>query len=160
VAADAEPAPGVLRLYGEPSTHEAVPWAWVDEQLRAAGTYWVVAATPGLPHPRPVWGVWHGRRLHLSVGSPVLQRYLAPGAPVVVHLDSGTDVVLVEGAAAGTTAERSVLDPYDAKYGGRYDVDELGPLTVVAPRTVKAWRSAGWAGQDGFAATGRWRLDG
>jgi hypothetical protein len=54
----------------------------------------------------------------------------------------------------------SVLRRYDKKYDWRYDVDVYGPLTAIAPVTVLAWRSAGWAGRDGFKASGRWRFTG
>jgi hypothetical protein len=29
----------------------------------------------------------------------------------------------------------------------------------VAPLKVVAWRSAGWAGREGFQHTGKWRFD-
>ncbi|MFV0259288.1 MAG: hypothetical protein ACK5PP_12670 [Acidimicrobiales bacterium] len=32
----------------------------------------------------------------------------------------------------------------------------FGPLTLVEPVKVIAWRMDGWAGRDGFQATGRW----
>jgi hypothetical protein len=60
------PQERTLRLYGTPSDQDPLAWSWVEEQLEAAGTYWLVAPTTGHPHPRPVWGIWHGQRLHLS----------------------------------------------------------------------------------------------
>ena len=86
--------------------------------------------------------------------APVLNRQLAQDPRVTVHLGSGTDVVIVEGTVVERTAE--AVDDYEAKYDWSYDVGEYGPLTVVAPATVLAWRSAGWAGRDGFQQTGRW----
>jgi len=71
---------------------------------------------------------------------------------------SGTDVVILEGAAsipAGAPAQ-IVVDAYDAKYEWRYDLAEYGPFTVVRPERVLAWHSAGWAGRDGFKQSGRW----
>jgi hypothetical protein len=145
-------------MYGEPSQVAPLEWSWVQAQLAAAGTYWVVAAGGGHPHPRPVWGVWLDEVLHLSIGSPVIARLLRAEPSVTVHLDSGVDAVVVEGAAGGPVDRAAVLAAYDAKYDWSYSVDEYGPLTSVVPSTVLAWRSAGWAGRDGFLATGRWRF--
>jgi hypothetical protein len=156
------PREEALRLYGATSDHAPLAWSWVDEQLRLAGTYWVVARTPGHPHPRPVWGIWHGQRLYLSVGSPTVLRALDREPAVTVHLDSGTDVVLVEGTTGltsqGATPPSSV-EAYNAKYDWDYEIARYGELTVVEPVRVLAWRSAGWAGRDSFQATGCWVFD-
>jgi hypothetical protein len=152
------PSARTLRLYTQASDHAAVEWTWVDEQLRTAGTYWVVpvAEAGRPPHPRPVWGTWADRRLALSVGSPVVGRLLPPEALVTVHLDSGTEVVIVEGAVAGTTDDPTLVAAYDAKYDWSYDVAEYGPFTLVTPTDILAWRTGGWAGRDSFQQTGRW----
>jgi hypothetical protein len=157
------PRERTLRLYGAPSDQAPLAWSWVEEQLETAGTYWLVAQTAGHPHPRPVWGIWHGRRLHLSVGSPTLRRSVDRDPMVTVHLDSGTDVVLVEGTAGRTTeggTPSAVIDAYNAKYNWDYQVAEYGELVVVEPLRILAWRTAGWAGRDSFQATGSWHFDG
>jgi hypothetical protein len=147
-----------LRLFGEVSDRPGVEWAWVDEQLRAAGTYWLVAPGGRHPHPRPVWGVWLDEQLHLSVGSPTLQRLLDPGTGVAAHLDSGTDVVIVDGVVVGSSSRIAATAAYDVKYEWSYDVAVYGPLTLIQPRTVLAWRAGGWAGRDSFQQTSRWDL--
>jgi hypothetical protein len=142
-------------LYGKPSQLAPLSWEWVDGQLRSAGTYWVVSASAG--HPRPVWGVWLADRLHLSIGSPVLIRELARDPTLTVHLDSGTDVVIVEGATQpGAVTDDVVVAAYSAKYGSDYEVAQFGDLTQVVPVTVIAWQAAGWAGKGGFRAAGKW----
>lgn len=148
--------PEPLRLYGAESDKQALEWAWVDDQLRAAGTYWVVPRSPGHPHPRPVWGVWREGLLFLSIGTPANRRDLAADPRVTVHLDSGTDVVLLEGSVSGESEDAEVIAEYDSKYEYRYDLDTFGALTVVSPGRILAWRSAGWAGREGFDRTGRW----
>jgi hypothetical protein len=150
------PARETLRFYGQPIERSPLEWAWVESKLAAAGTYWVTARTDGHPHPRPVWGVWRGRRLHLSIGTPVTLAALAADPAVTVHLDSGTDVVIVEGRLGGTTTDADVLDDYNTKYDWNYDSSEHGPGTSVEPERVLAWRTAGWAGRDSFQQTGRW----
>ena len=143
-------------MYGEASDVAPLDWTWVDAQLLAAGTYWVVASGEAHPHPRPVWGVWSHGSLHLSIGSHVISRLLGKRSEVTVHLDSGVDVVIVEGSVSGFSEDESVIREYDAKYEWSYTVGEYGPLTTIVPATVLAWRSAGRAGRDGFQLTGRW----
>ena len=145
-----------LRLYGAESDKEALGWEWVDAALREAGTYWVVPRSPGHPHPRPVWGVWRSEVLYLSIGTPANRRDLAADPRVTVHLDSGTDVVVLEGSVSGSSSDEAVVAAYDSKYEYSYDVTTFGALTVVSPERILAWRSQGWAGREGFATTGRW----
>lgn len=152
------PEPERLTLYGKESVLPAIQWGWADEQLRLAGTYWLTTPGAGHPHVRPVWGLWSGDRLHLSVGSPSLAAGCAPGAPVTVHLDSATDVVVVEATVVGSAEDEPLVVAYNAKYDWDYTVAEYGPLTTLAPSKVLAWRSAGWAGRGGFQRTARWRF--
>jgi hypothetical protein len=77
---------------------------------------------------------------------------------VTVHLESGTEVVIVEGSATlepGTVTPAS-LAAYDDKYDWTYDAETYGPFTRVDPTTVLAWRTAGWAGRESFQQTARW----
>jgi hypothetical protein len=144
-------------MYGQPSNHPALDWEWVAQQLEAAGLYWVLARSAGHPHPRPVWGLWLDEALHLSIGSPVIRAALAADPRVTVHLESATDVVIVEGRFIPVTAtEPAVLAAYDAKYDWQYDEAAYGPIGKVAPLTVMAWRTAGWAGRESFQQTGSW----
>ncbi|MFZ6004662.1 MAG: hypothetical protein ACOYXM_12120 [Actinomycetota bacterium] len=88
----------------------------------------------------------------------MIARSLEGNPEVTVHLDSGTDVVIVEGRVSGLTEAPDLLDRYNRKYGWTYTIEQYGPLTTIAAKTVMAWRSAGWAGRDGFQRTGRWRF--
>jgi hypothetical protein len=145
-------------MFGQPTDAAPLPWTWVDDQLRSAATYWVDAAGGGRPHARPVWGVWDGSIIHVSLGSPVLRRRLVRGSLATVHLDSGTDVVIAEGEVVDVIDGREAIQQYDAKYDWHYDVEQYGPFTAVAVQSVMAWRAAGRAGRDGFRQAGRWRL--
>ena len=146
-----------LRMYGALSTSDPLEWSWVEDQLGRAELYWVdVTASAARPHPRPVWGVWSSERMHLSIGTPSIRRAAEPGAGATVHLESGLDVVIVEGEVVGTNDAADVIAAYDAKYDWHYDLAQYGPLTTVAPRDVLAWRAGGPGGRDGFRKTGRW----
>jgi hypothetical protein len=149
-----------LRLYGVRSDRTPLAWSWVDQQLAGAGTYWVIARHEGPPHPRPVWGVWRQSRLHLSLGSPTLRRAIREEPAVTIHLDSGTDVVIVEGLVIpGVATTSELIEAYDRKYEWQYDVSQYGDLVVVEPSKVLAWRASGWAGRDSFQTTGCWFFD-
>ena len=143
-------------MYGEVSAHEPLTWSWVEGELEAAPTYWVVASTTAYPAARPVWGVWHDAVLHLSIGSPTIKRAIDGDPRVTVHLESGTDVVIVEGASTLVPTPPGIVRAYDAKYDWSYDTQEYGDLVRVEPSVVKAWRAAGWAGRDSFTRVGRW----
>jgi hypothetical protein len=147
-------------MYGAATEHEPLSWPWVEDRLSEPGTMWVTATSDGFPHPRPVWGVWYRDRLHLSIGTPSIRRRLSVDPRLTVHLDSGTDVVIVEGhAVLGSETDDHVLQAYNAKYDWSYDVEQYGPLTQVRPQTVLAWRAAGPAGRDGFTASAKWSFD-
>lgn len=150
-----DPIAEPLSMFGAPAEAPSIDWAWADDQLRRADFYWVLARP--VPHPRPVWGVWHEHELVLSLGSPVLLRQIAADPRVTVHLESSVDVVVLEGDRVGDTVDPAAIARYDAKYDWAYDAAQYGPFMVVAPTVVKAWRAAGPAGRDGFQSSARWR---
>lgn len=69
--------------------------------MRAATVYWVATSGPGgIPRVRPVDGLWHAGVLYIG-GSPETRwsRDLESNPQVAVHLDGGSDVVILEGTA-------------------------------------------------------------
>jgi hypothetical protein len=153
-----EPRRTPLRLYTAVDEHPPLAWSWVEQELRDAGTYWVVTNGPTHPSVRPVWGFWYESALHMTIGSPALRAGIERDTRVTVHLDRGTDVVIVEGVASSEAATPALLAAYDAKYDWKYDADTYGPFTLITPAVVKAWRTAGVAGRDSFQETGRWEF--
>ncbi len=155
-----------LRFYGAPTDVPALAWDVVQGQLNSAGTYWVVATSgDDHPHPRPVWGVWSvlgDESLWLTLGSPTLRAEIGSNPRVTAHLDSGVEVVIVEGTAAPVT-DPELLDAfvaaYDAKYDWRYDIDEYGPPLRIEPASILAWQSGGFAGRDGFQRAAKWKSE-
>lgn len=150
-----------LMMWGQASESPPPEWEWVESRLSDADLYWVVTRSEGYPHPRPVWGVWMGEALLLSVGSPVIGRELGADPRVTVHLDSGTDVVIVEGVGSIVTRVpviESFADCYNRKYEWEYSAERDGPPTRIEPRAILSWRAAGAAGRDGFPQAARWKL--
>lgn len=80
---------------------DGMTWTEVAGRLAAARTYWVSSTTAsGAPRAAPVWGVVTDGTLYLySERSTVKARNLAADPRVVVHLESGEDVLIVRGVA-------------------------------------------------------------
>jgi Pyridoxamine 5'-phosphate oxidase len=100
----------------------------------------------------PVWGVWLDDALYFgtSLGSRKA-RNLASRPEVVAHLESGDDVVIVEGVAeqvAASEAVGPVEDAYAAKYGLRPNLAESEGSTwfAVRPRVAYAWLETDFPG--------------
>ncbi len=138
--------------YGVPETTEGtLPWSVAEERLQAARNYWIGSVRPnGRPHAMPVWGVWVDGKLYFD-GSPETRRSrnIAANPAVVVHLESGDQVVIVEGnayAAGKPEPElaKRLAQAYAAKYAAsgyepKPDSWDQGGLYVVHPQTVFAW---------------------
>jgi PPOX class probable F420-dependent enzyme len=119
-------------------------WSWAEERLMAARNYWVCTTRPdGRPHSMPVWGLWHDGAFYFS-SSPDSRkaRNLAANPAVTVHLESGDEVVIVDGEA-GLESNKELLTQLGADYSRKYsfEVSFTGgrPLAVVLPRVVHAW---------------------
>ncbi len=135
--------------YGVPATDEGLlPWSHVDERLERARNYWVITARKdGRPHAIPIWGAWVDGAVYFEGGTDTRwARNIAENPEVVVHLESGDDVIILEG-----TVERIVPDmalatklseAYGAKYEGYKPTPEQfteNPINRVHPRKALAW---------------------
>ncbi len=139
-------------MFGRAPTGPPLAWSWADQQLHTARNYWVVTADPtGRPHARPLWGYWTAPALLFSTASRTLANVRAnPRASV--HLESGSDVVIVEGRAdvAVDSAElHAFVATYNRKYGASLAVhgqqvgDDKhgdGGVVVVHAEVVYAWQ--------------------
>jgi len=151
-------------MFGGTPEPALLPWSWAVDRLTREGSFWIATTRPdGRPHTRPVWAVWLDG-LHFSTGSQAL-RNLVTNPEITVHLDSGAEVVLLEGTAV-PLADRATLvavcEAYTAKYGWPMDPDNLpGPFWTVRPRVAFGW-VADQTGRDNsslFHGTAtRWRF--
>jgi hypothetical protein len=121
-------------------------WEWADSRLRDSRNYWVVTASlDGQPGAAPVWGVWMEGALIFGVGrSSRKGRHLTANPRTVVHLESGDDVVIVEGRADIVT-DTAFLERMTPLYAAKYDftpntADGDSLYLRVQPRSVLAWR--------------------
>jgi PPOX class probable F420-dependent enzyme len=136
---------------------ETLSWPEVSSRLAAARNYWLGSTTPsGSPHAAPVWGVVTGETLYLySERGTVKARNIAADPRVVVHLESGDDVVIVRGVAEDVGAPSQVPSvvaalaakytrPEDRQYLPDADPD-FDVVYAIRPRSAMMWRLADYA---------------
>ena len=125
-------------------------WTRAERRLRNAENYWVATTRPdGRPHAMPVYGIWHDGAFWFATGRhSVKGRNIAANPQTVVHLESGDDVVIVEGSASEVTdpvRADQVLPRLAGKYGISAEEMTVGApgsdaaLYMVRPRVVQAW---------------------
>jgi PPOX class probable F420-dependent enzyme len=135
--------PGFPKGYGISTDAKGMlPWSWAEKHLEAGRSYWIVTTRPdGRPHAMPVWGVWLDGAVHWSSSADsVKARNLARDPRVVVHLDSGDDVVILEGEVETGSLDERLADAYEAKYQFRPEPsDEGGGWFRLSPRMALAW---------------------
>jgi hypothetical protein len=142
-----------------------LPWTWAVDRLTAARNYWIATTRPGgRPHTRPVWGVWLEGLFYFSTGSLAAEN-LQANQEITVHLESGSEVVIVEGAAqavADVSLVELVIAAYNEKYHWDVDPHDMpGPLYAVRPRVAFGWLSDDSGADRGAAFHGtatRWRF--
>jgi nitroimidazol reductase NimA-like FMN-containing flavoprotein (pyridoxamine 5'-phosphate oxidase superfamily) len=137
-----------------------LPWARVEARMAGARNYWVATTGPdGRPHAMPVWGIWSEDRLYFGTDRRSRKaRNLAANHAVVVHLESGDDVVILDGVAREVTdpARRAAIDQaYFTKYAVRL-TDHPGEVAIYS---VRPHRAFAWQEADFPASATRWRLD-
>lgn len=151
---EAEPKPTRPTLpkeYGMPTDNKGLlEWEWVVERLGKARNYWVSTTRPdGRPHAVPVWAAWVGDTLYFD-GHPHTRwgRNLAHNPAISVHLESGDEVVILEGTVEDIASmdhpfAEKVVAAFDAKYGANSSagIDELVEhgLYALRPQVVLAW---------------------
>lgn len=121
-----------------------LPWSHARARLEQAQNYWVCTATrEGKPHAAPLWGAWIDDRLYFE-GSPATRwgRNLSANPQASVHLESGSDVVIVEGAIldeddVGEALAERIAASFAARYNG-YRTQARG-FFILVPRLALAW---------------------
>jgi hypothetical protein len=103
-----------------------LPWSWAVERLAASRNYWIGSTrVDGRPHVSPVWGIWIDDSVVWSSSArSVKARNLAREPSVVVHLESGDEVVILEGRAELLELDARIADAFSAKYDWRPDPDK------------------------------------
>jgi len=100
----------------------------------------------GCPHVAPIWGVWLEQVLYFD-GIPTARwaRNLAANPSVALHLESGTEVVILDGIGEdiATVNDRDlaarIVEAWDSKYGRLHPDPVANGLFRFRPRTARAW---------------------
>jgi hypothetical protein len=153
--------PDVPPLYGLKPRKQYLPFSHAEERLAMSRNYWICTTRPdGRPHSIPVWGFWiDGAVFFGTARASRKARNLAHQPRVSIHLDSGDDVVILEGTTVEVDlTDKQMFKKLDAASRAKYKM----PLTVtpgsvfysVYPDVVLAWTEKDFPNN----AT-RWRFD-
>ncbi|HEY5729724.1 MAG TPA: pyridoxamine 5'-phosphate oxidase family protein [Anaerolineales bacterium] len=128
-----------------------VDWEWVAAQLTESKNYWLCSVRPDKrPHVVPRWGAFIDNRLWYD-GSPETRhaRNIMDNSHVSLHLESGNQVVIMEGIskpAEKPTPEfakklaKAISDKYsDQGYSPEATQWDEGGLYVFTPLQCIAW---------------------
>jgi hypothetical protein len=158
--------PSMPEGYGVPATDAGLlDWSWAVAQLESALNFWFSTTRPNArPHAMPGWAVWLDGALYFE-GSPLTRRArnIAANPQVVVHLESGDDVVILEGEAREVgKPERALAERLSAAFTAKYastkyeyrptpEQWDRGGLWALHPRIAFGWT-------DFPADTTRWQF--
>lgn len=149
--------PRVPDGYGVPDESGGTQtWEEVQRRLAPSLHYWLASVRPdGTPHSIPRWGVWLDGRFFYD-GAPTTRhaRNVEANPACTITLESGTNVVIVEGDSVAMSAAPDGLGARLAEAFGKYadkgfqpeptswaSPTDAGGLRVVTPRRVLAWSS-------------------
>ena len=133
------------RGYGIASGEDGqLSWSWVERECTKARNYWICTTRPDFrPHAIPVWGLWLEGAVVFSTDPQSLKaRNFTARPDAVIHLESGDDVVILEGRIE--PMDRSLLPEfvkrYEKKYSFRPSESETAGVYSLRPERVLAWR--------------------
>ncbi|MCY3991968.1 MAG: pyridoxamine 5'-phosphate oxidase family protein [Caldilineaceae bacterium] len=133
---------------------DMLSWDFVDRRMRDSLNYWIASAGSDCrPHSVPVWGAWL-EDVFYFVGTGRKVRNLRANPQAVVHLESGDEVVLIEGRFEEISREnRELLQLVDDEFIRKYEtyrpseyLDDRSKssfppegLFAIFPQLVIAW---------------------
>lgn len=124
----------------------------MEQRLLASQHYWLSTVRPdGTPHSVPRWGVWLDGRFYYD-GAPTTRhaRNLQGNPACTLTLESGTQVVIVEGVSTATSADpdglgarlATAFEKYHPQYAPgpeAWSGQDGGGLRMLIPRRALAW---------------------
>jgi len=144
--------PRVPALYGLKPRKQYLPWAHVRTRLAGSHNYWICTArADGRPHSIPVWGFFFDDTLYFGTARSTRKaRNLAHNPAVSVHLESGDDVVIVEGSVEEVReSDKVTMGKLDSASKAKYKMPLMtipgeSVIYAVPPRVVLAWTEKGF----------------
>lgn len=138
--------PHMPSMYTSQHKKKFLPWSHAEERLIKSRSYWICTTRPDRrPHSIPVWGMWVDGAFYFGTGRETRKaKNIAKNPEVSVHLESGDDVVILEGKAEeADISEKKLRAKLDAESKRKYDMPMLVmPESIcyrVRPRVVLAW---------------------
>ena len=138
--------PDVPPLYRLKPRKQYLPFAHAEKRLKESKNYWICTSRPdGRPHSIPVWGFWIDGAIYFGTARESRKaKNLAHNPAVSIHLDSGDDVVILEGKAEEVDlTNKSTRANLEAASKSKYKMPLMvSPETVmysVVPERVLAW---------------------
>lgn len=130
-----------------PEPDGLLDWSWAAERLEASRNYWIgTAGADGRPSVVPVWGVWLDGALRFGTSRASRKgRNLAADPRLVAHLESGDEVVILEGRVEEITIDEPLADAYERKYAMRPGDD---PSDGEAWYELRPDRALAWTERD------------
>lgn len=139
--------------YGVEQATDYISWEQVESMLVDSAHYWLsTTRSDGRPHVVPRWGVWLDGRFWYDGSSETIHvKNLGSSGSCVLHLESGKEVVIVEGASLaadpiGPELGGRLAAEYARKYSPDYTPgpdswsDEIaGGMRRLVPKRVLAW---------------------
>ncbi|WP_345325178.1 pyridoxamine 5'-phosphate oxidase family protein [Candidatus Villigracilis proximus] len=128
-----------------------VPWEHVETRLTGSTNYWLCTVYPdGRPHVVPRWGALLDGKLYYD-GSPETRhaRNLEKNQNATLHLESGNDVVIMDGTShPASKPDLELAQRLSAAYCAKYEADgyapkpdqwDAGGLYIFTPCQCLAW---------------------
>jgi pyridoxine/pyridoxamine 5'-phosphate oxidase len=153
--------PHVPPLYRLKPRKQYLPFSHAERRLTKSRNYWICTSRPdGRPHSIPVWGFWIDGAVYFGTARSSRKAVnLAHNPAVSIHLDSGDDVVILEGTAVEVDlTDKATFKKLDAVSRTKYKMPMMvmpeSVVYCVRPRVVLAWTESGFP----HNAT-RWEFD-
>jgi len=121
-----------------------LPWDRVSKRLAASRNYWIHTTRPdGRPHAKPVWGLWLEEHFYFGTNPKSVDgQDISANPSLTVNLESGDDVVILEGHAEVVT-DSALLFRLDKAYHTKYSYHlvrgDEGLVYVLLHQVVFAW---------------------
>lgn len=143
------PTPSTAQLaadYGLKADAALLPWQEIETRIVAAKTYWLSTVDPdGLPHTRPVDGIWEAGRLYFS-GSRHSRWYknVLANPQVCTNLEEGVRAVILHGAVTRGGVAEDVAERLAGLCQTKYDWSSVAvyldeSLLAFSPAKAFAW---------------------
>ncbi|MEM7032340.1 MAG: pyridoxamine 5'-phosphate oxidase family protein [Chloroflexota bacterium] len=120
-------------------------WSSIVEQLDQSQNYWLATISPAQkPHVTPIWGAWVDGALYFD-GIPTARwaRNMAANPAISINLESGIDVIILEGIGEDTVTDAAtaakILAVWKRKYCRLFPEPDTDGIFCLRPKTARAW---------------------